>query len=128
MASVKNTRTKALVTAALAGSLLLVVCCKKKDSVKDPAKNPDTFDKQALLTNLADNLIIPSYKDFKGALDSLTLAFNTFKSSGSQEDFLKVRLRFDLAYLKYQRISIYGFGPGDDASIRSNFNIFPSDS
>lgn len=127
MAPLKINYLRTLGIVALSGSLLLAVCCKKKDT-EDP-KNPalESFDKQGLLVNLADNLILPGYKDLKGALDSLTLAFNAFKTNGSQEDFLRTRSRFDQAYLKYQRICIFGFGPGEDASIRSNFNIFPPD-
>ncbi|PBQ34017.1 hypothetical protein CNR22_20285 [Sphingobacteriaceae bacterium] len=123
----KNKLIKSFTGVLLLASLTLIVCCKKKDSKKEETPADETFDKQALLTNLADNLILPAYNEFKTALDSVTQTFETFKVSGSKSDFLSVRQKFAIAYLKYQRISIFGFGPGEDAGVRTNFNIFPCD-
>jgi len=108
-------------------TIAVSVCCKKKDTTDPSVDGSSTFDKQALLLNYADNLILPAYTDFKTALDSLSLAYNTFKTSGSLTDFQLAKQKFNTAYLKYHRISIFGFGPGEDANIRVNFNIFPVD-
>lgn len=118
---------KPLSVLLLTASLTVLVCCKKKDTKTEETPTDETFDKQALLTNLADNLILPAYKEFKVALDSVAGTFETFKTSGTKTDFLIVRQKFEVAYLKYQRISIFGFGPGEDAAVRTNFNIFPCD-
>lgn len=106
---------------------LLLQCKRKKD--KDPDEDPTTvFDKQAMLTNYADALIIPSYTNFKTALDSLVNAYNAFKTSGTLSDFQIVKQKFLVAYLKYQRCDLFEFGPAETQVIRSNFNIFPTDS
>lgn len=104
------------------------VCCKKKEKGDPAAEEPAaTFDKQAMLLNYADNLILPAYTAFRISLDSLISAYDGFKDSGSLSDFQACKQKFTVAYLKYQRISIFGFGPGEDANIRVNFNIFPAD-
>ncbi|MDO8999807.1 MAG: imelysin family protein [Bacteroidota bacterium] len=104
----------------------LVFCKKKPKTVdEDPA---ESFDKQGMLTNIADNVIIPSYTVFKISLDSLSLAFNTFNSSNSLIDFQKVKSKFNVVYLNYQRISLFEFGPAETNILRMNLNVFPTDS
>ncbi len=99
--------------------------CKKKDG---PQPEEETsFDKQVMLVNLADQVILPSYKSFDTALDSVVIAFNRFRISEETADLRVVRERLTDAYLKYQHVSLHGFGPGEDLSIRNNFNIFPCD-
>ena len=110
----------------VASMVLFSVSCKKD---KKPTDKPDptaVFDKQALLVNMADNIIIPCYADFKTALENLKVSFTSFENSGSQADFQTTKEKLHLAYLSYQRVSLFGFGPGEDASIRANFNVFPA--
>jgi uncharacterized protein len=107
-------------------ALCLVYCKPKKKSEElEPA---DTYDKQALLINMADNVILPAYNNFKVSLDSLIAAYNTFKTSGTQMDYQVVKQKLHSACLKYQRISPFEFGPAESVIVRMNFNVFPTDS
>jgi uncharacterized protein len=120
-------RTFKHITFLLLLSALFVQCNRKKK--KDPDEDPVTvFDKQAMLTNYADALIIPSYTDFKTSLDSFVTVYNSFKVSGSLTDYQLVKQKFLIAYLKYQRCDAFEFGPAESELIRSSFNIFPTDS
>lgn len=120
-------KTLKYITLVLALSALITNCRNKKD--KDPDEDPaEVFDKQGMLTNYADALIIPSYNNFKVSLDSLTAVYNIFKSSGTLGDFQIVKQKFLVAYLKYQRCDLFEFGPAETQVIRNNFNIFPTDS
>ncbi len=102
-------------------------CNKKK--IGGPKEEPaNTFDKQALLINMADNVILPSYISFKSTLDSLITSYNAFRASGLASDFQIVKLKFNSVYLKYQRVDLFEFGPAENMIVRSNFNIFPTDS
>lgn len=106
-------------------SIFFVTCDKKKKV--EPEDPKEVFDKQAMLVNMADHVIIPSYNSFKIALDSLALAFSGFKISNSLSDFQLVKQKFYVAYLKYQRCDLFEFGPAESTIFRSNFNIFPTD-
>jgi len=107
--------------------IIICICCKKTRTSVNKTEEPEAkFDKQAMLVNIADNLIIPCYADFKISLDSLILSYNAFKTSGTQSDFKSVKQKLQVAYLKYQRVNLFGFGPGEDLGIRANFNVFPS--
>lgn len=123
-------RTSAITLKLSLAALLLVfcICCKKKSQSPEDETNSqgEAFDKQGMLVNMADQLIVPCYAEFKTALDSLTLSYANFASSGTQSDFSLVKLKLHVAYLRYQRISLLGFGPGEDLNIRANFNVFPA--
>lgn len=106
--------------------LFISVSCKKK-KVPDENEPDKPFPKHEMLVNMADNLVIPHYSDFKSSFDSLITAYNTFAVSLSLADFQATKLKLNTATLKYQRISIFGFGPGEDQAVRANFNIFPPD-
>lgn len=101
--------------------------CKKKNPT-EPEEPVESFDKQGLLQNYADNLILPQYAEFSNALDSLIESYNTFKNTGNSANFIKVKQQFQVAYLKYQYISIFEFGPAEQELVRNNFNVFPTDS
>jgi len=108
-------------------AIFLFECKPKKD--KDPDEDPATvFDKQAMLTNYADNLIMPSYNSFKVSLDSLINVYDAFKISGSLIDLQVVKQKFQTAYIKYQRCDLFEFGPAETHIIRSSLNVFPTDS
>lgn len=107
---------------------ILVFClfaCKKKKQEEEEPVNP--YDKQALVSNMADNVILPNYNAFKLSLDSLINAYNTFKTSELQSDYQIVKQKLHSAYLKYQIISPYEFGPAETVIVRMNFNVFPTD-
>jgi uncharacterized protein len=118
-----HTITRFLLLAVL--TLTLVYCKKKKST--DPEETTEPFDKQAMLTNMADNVILPNYTSFKSALDSLIASYNAFKLSGSQGDYILVKQKLHSAYLKYQRVDLFEFGPAENLIFRMNCNIFPTD-
>lgn len=107
---------------------IFVQCDKKKKNNAEPEPPAETFDKAAMLNNLADNLILPSYTSFQSSIDSLITSFNVFKTSNLLSDYQIVKQKFNSTYLKYQRISLFEFGPAETIGIRNSFNVFPTDS
>ena len=117
---------KSIIPICIATSLLLCFCKKKTVTDEDVIK--ESFDKQELVNNYADNLILPNYNSFSLSLDSFINSYNSFKVSGSLSDFSLVKQKFNSAYLKYQYISLFEFGPAEQELVRINFNVFPTDS
>ncbi len=104
---------------------IFILACKKK--TKSPEDSSTTaFDKQGMLVNYADNLIIPAYAAFKTSFDSLNAGYETFKSNRSLGAFQDLKLRLFNAYSRYQGISPFGLGPAEDQGIRASFNVFPA--
>ncbi len=108
------------------GLFLLLLACKKEKSAEteDPVSS---FDKQAMLVQMADELIIPSYESFKLALDSLVLVYDTFKLQPDVNGLQLVKTNFQKAYLNYQSCSLFEFGPAESVFLRSSCNVFPAD-
>ena len=106
---------------------ICLVCCRPKKS-NNELEPTDTYDKQTLLVNVADNVIMPCYTNFKSSLDSLIAAYNIFKASGLQSDYQIVKQKLHSTSLKYQLISPFEFGPAENILVRMNFNVFPTDS
>jgi uncharacterized protein len=107
-------------------ALVSLTSCIKKPSEKSFAED-DSFNKQEMLTNISDQVIIPAYNDFKDKLTQLSSNFNSFKTSGSSADFTLVKNSFRNAYTSYQYISTFEFGPAENVAVRSHFNVFPTD-
>ncbi|MCA1762285.1 MAG: hypothetical protein LC664_04750, partial [Flavobacteriales bacterium] len=73
-------------------SLLLVALvltgCQDDETTDD---NGDSFDRNALLTNLADNLIIPGYADLNTASAELHVSATAFSEDVSEENLESLR-------------------------------------
>lgn len=115
---------KSTVVVALVAVLFLSVSCKKKKEEEEPK---DDFNKSELLVNYSSNIIIPSYQDHIVKLDSLIASEGRFVSSKSLNNLLDLRQKYVDAYLSFQNVSAFEFGPAETNLYRSNSNTFPCD-
>jgi len=109
---------------AILFSLSIISCGSKEDDIPEPETS---FDKAGMLVNICDNIIIPAYTDFKISVDSLQYHNSQFISNPSLVNLNTLQIQFIQAYKKYQKISLYEFGPAENELIRLNFNTFPCD-
>jgi uncharacterized protein len=100
-------------------------CCKKKKQDEEPEEV--AFDKGPLLTNMADNLVLPQYNTLNSSLDTLNAYWLQFKSNKNVANLLVLRAKFLESYKKYERVSLFEFGPAETELIRGNLNTFPAD-
>lgn len=88
---------------------------------------PDNgFDKTAMLTNYADNLIIPAYTGMQQQLQTLETSINAFLASPTTANQQALKPVFKEAYLQFQRISVYQMGPAETALLNNFLNTFPA--
>lgn len=102
--------------------IVLLQACKKDD--------PDTtkeFDKGALLTNLANNRIIPLISKLEQNILDLESAYASFQSSVSAADLVVVQEKWKTAYLTWQGLKVFDFGPIKDYGLKASFSTFPTD-
>lgn len=94
----------------------------------DNSGNPKVeLDKKALLTNYADNLIIPAFEDLYQKSNTLSEKFTDIKSEYSEIKFNELRQAFSLLRGSWQFCSAYGFGPAEEVVLRQALNTFPTD-
>lgn len=104
---------------ALAG----LSACKKGDDTT----NPDNFNRTAVIENMVDNLILPSYDDFIVELNALESAFNQFDGNTSIENLSDLRNAWMEAYLAWQDAAMWTFGPAESQGLITAMNIYPTD-
>jgi uncharacterized iron-regulated protein len=83
--------------------LALVVACSSSED--DPTEVADNFDRNAMLVNWADNIIIPSYEAYGSAVSDLKLATDAFNTQPDLTGLSVVRENWLVAYLAFQQVS-----------------------
>jgi len=108
------------------GLVLCVVLYSCTKSSGDPSPGPptDAFDKTAMLSSYADELIIPAYQKMQQEiteLETAAIAFLDNPGSTSQET---VKAAYRDAHLQYERIEAFNFGPAGVAllEVYANFS------
>ncbi|HEY0177635.1 MAG TPA: imelysin family protein, partial [Pedobacter sp.] len=118
---------KSIYAALIAAStFLLVQSCKKSGD----SKSPDTgssFDRQAMLTNLSTNIILPAYTSFQADASSLDAAVSAFNTTPNTTTLTALQSAFQLTYKQWQATSVFEIGPAATATLRVDVNTYPTD-
>ncbi len=104
--------------------LLSIVACKEDDST---TSNADSFDRVAMLTNWANNIIIPGYTNYTQKLADLNTATTTFTTAPNENNFDELRNKWLEAYKAWQPVSMFEIGKAETISLRNYTNIYPTD-
>ncbi|RAK62582.1 imelysin family protein [Hymenobacter edaphi] len=98
---------------------------------KDPAGDspePSTGpDRKALLTHWADSLVKPAYQRFNDKLVVLKAKTTAFTAAPAPATLEELRQAWQAAYVEWQKVELYEFGPAEQVSLRNHFNIYPAD-
>jgi len=89
--------------------------------------NPDDFDREAILVNWADYIIIPSFAAFSESTDQLQSDASAFTEAPTLQNLETLRSSWQAAYLAFQYVSMFEMGEAMDLRFRDNLNIYPTD-
>jgi predicted lipoprotein len=103
--------------------LVLLFAACEDDSSSNPCESD--FDQQALFLNTAENLIIPAYAKLESSSMTLDAAAQTFAEAPSTTSLEVLRAAFRSAYLDWQAVAQYEFGPAEERALRATLNNFP---
>ena len=109
----------------LALTVFIIACSKKSGTDNGP--KADGFDKAGMLTNYADNLIIPAYMGLQDQITQLETAANTFLTTPNAGNQQTLKTAFKTAYLQYEQVSVNQFGPSERVLLNNFLNTFPAD-
>jgi predicted lipoprotein len=107
------------------GFILVLVACSSNGG--DDNASETNFDRTALLTNWADNIIIPSYTNYQSKLQSLTTSANTFVATPTESNLKALRTSWLESYKAYQYVSMYNFGKAEEVNLNMAANTYPTD-
>lgn len=108
-------------------SILLVTlfsCKKDKENEPEPASD---FQKGAMLENIGNNIIIPAYQKLKDETNLIDSAMSKFITTPDITNLVNLQNAHNNAYLAWQNASAFEFGPAEQLLLRTNTNIFPTD-
>ena len=108
-------------------SFITVLLCACGSNGNDPSPADNAKDRQAILIHWADNIVIPSYENFKEVLDLMLVKADAFITSPDETTLLEFRSAHTNAYIKWQTVELFEFGPADKYTLRNFFNIYPAD-
>lgn len=117
-------RFLSLALMVLAGSVFYA--CSTDKGTSDPtAPSNDAF-KTGMLTNYADNIVIPAYDDLTIKLNALETQVNGFLAQPSAATLEAAKPAFKAAYLSCQNTSTAYFGPAGALLLNNYLNTFPA--
>lgn len=121
-------------------ALLIIQSCKKSGCTDPEALNYnidaqkddnsclyEDYDKLSLLTNLADNYIIPSLDAYKRKIITLNIHVDSFIANPNISNLTLIRADWEEALLNWQDIGFLDFGPSEYILLRKQTNTFPID-
>jgi len=102
-----------------------VISCKKEED--GPSGGGTGPDRQALLVQWADSVVKPGYRSFNDKLAVLKTKTTAFSAAPTTATLLDARQAWQVAYLEWQKVELFEFGPAESISLRNHFNIYPAD-
>lgn len=110
---------------ALSVVVLMLSACGGNNG--DPSPGENAKDRKPILTHWADNIIAPSYTAFKAKFDVMLSKGDAFAAAPDVTSLVAFRAAWVDAYAEWQKVELFEFGPADRYTLRSFFNIYPTD-
>lgn len=99
---------------------LTMFACKEDD------KDDRVVDQRAFLENTS-TIILSSYQVFDLSVELLDISIDSLTSNPSSANLTEARKNLKTAYLNWQRVSFFEFGPEETASLKSSLNVYKTD-
>jgi predicted lipoprotein len=102
-----------------------LVACSSNDSSETTIEG-NNYNRTLLLTNWADNIIIPSYVNYQAKLEVLVSSTATFNTTPNQTNLQALRSAWVEAYKSYQYVGLYSFGKAEELYLKQSANSYPT--
>ncbi len=103
-------------------SLAFLSCTEEGEKEKEVS-----FDQRSMLTNIGQNIIFPAYANFNAKATALEERVHDFTHTPTTATLAATQDALKEAYLAWQKVSMYEFGPAEKVALRMSVNSFPSD-
>jgi len=86
----------------------------------------NNYDRKAMLLDIVDNIIIPSYELYIAELEQLDNSAISFIANPNTETLSDLKASWLGAYKVWQQVSMFEIGKAEEISLRNYTNIFPT--
>jgi predicted lipoprotein len=115
---------KILLVLSFVGLLIAAACSSGNDGGDD--NGGSNYDRKALLTNWADNIIIPSYVNYQSKLQILVTGTAAFNAAPNTTNLQSLRTAWLDAYKAYQYVAMYNIGKAEETNFNMTANTYPT--
>ncbi len=106
--------------------IMAIISCDNSDSPSNTTVEDD-YNRKAMLTNWADNIILPGIEDLVNKAESMKDAANAFSADPTMANLQSLRAEWLSANLAWQRVPMFLYRKGDEIGWRQFMNIYPTD-
>ena len=118
--------TKKVILLSLISVSMFIGCSDDSDSNSYQTSSAVWEQKSQMLTNWADNFIIPNYNNLSSKLSDLEMSSAAFTSNPNQQSLELVRTTWLEAYKSWQHVEMFNVGPAEQSFYNSKMNIYPA--
>jgi predicted lipoprotein len=101
--------------------------CRKDPEAEELIVSPESYDKVEMLTNMANNYIVPAYTSYKTETESLRDMASIFITTPTIQNLENLRNQWEIGLLTWQDVAFIEIGPAEGISLRGQTNIYPTD-
>jgi len=112
-------------TLLLTVAISFIFSCSKSDD-NGSGNASDGFDRQTMLANLSDNIIIPAYQDLNVKLQTLVSSKDNFNTTPDQTNLDALRTAWLNAYKSWQYVELFNIGKAEEILYHFQMNIYPA--
>jgi len=106
-------------------SVIFIVGCE--DTEGENEGETEAFDRREMLANWADNIIVPSYINYRNSLQELVAKKDNFLQDSNESTYSELTTAWLDAYKNWQHVSMFEIGKAESIGLRNFTNIYPSD-
>ena len=107
------------------GFVIVLAACSSGENGSNASS--DNFDRTALLTNWANNIIVPSYENYQAKVTILVTNTTAFNTNPSELNLVNLRSSWYEAYKAYQKVTAFYLGKAMDINLKEATNTYPTD-
>ena len=106
--------------------LILIVLVSCSDNNDNDGNSSDNYNRQSLLSNIANNIILPAHTSFDSALGNFSSNVSVFDQDRSITNLINVQESFIDAYRIWQHIEMFNIGIAEEIYFMQKMNIYPA--
>ncbi len=105
--------------------VFLVYACSSSTDDSSGGGDNDNFDREAVLINVADNIVIPALEDLSQKLVTLKADKDAFVATPDQTNLDALRSSWLSAYEVWQYVEMFNIGKAEEILYSFQMNIYP---
>ena len=105
--------------------LIITLACTSED-VNTEETTGDQFNRTTLLTHWSDNIIVPSFDNYKNKIEALEQVTAQVTDQPNATNLAALKTAWEEGYIALQYVSLYDIGKAEELHLLERANTFPT--